>query len=110
MPLNKAISRLWAGHLLFWILVALLWFYLRYQDYPNLQQAAVVTIIKVADLALIIYFANLVLVPKFLYRKKYVLFAVLFVAATALSSFFKIAPDVLGAQRPSFAGCCEHEG
>ena len=90
MPLNKAISRLWAGHLLFWILVALLWFYLRYQDYPNLQQAAVVTIIKVADLALIIYFANLLLVPKFLYRKKYVLFAVLFVAATALSSFLKL--------------------
>ena len=60
-------------HLLFWLLVALLWFYLRYQDYESLQQAAIVTLIKVADLALIIYFANLVLVPKFLYKKKFFL-------------------------------------
>ena len=90
MAHSKAILPRWVGHLLFWILVALLWFYLRYQDYPSLQQAAIVTTIKVADLALIIYFANLVLVPKFLYRKKYLLFAFLFVAATAASSFLKL--------------------
>jgi two-component system, LytTR family, sensor kinase len=90
MPYSKAILRLWVGHLLFWVLVALLWFYLRYQDYSSLQQAATVTVVKVVDLALIIYFANLVLVPKFLYRKKYVLFALLFVASIALSSFLKL--------------------
>ena len=79
-------------HLLFWLFVALLWFYLRYQDYRSLQQAAIVTVIKVADLALIIYFANLVLVPKFLYKKKYFLFAISFVAATAVTSFLKLLP------------------
>jgi LytS/YehU family sensor histidine kinase len=73
-------------------LVALLWFYLRYQDYENLQQAAIVTVIKVADLALIIYFANLVLVPKFLYKKSYFLFALFFVVATAITSFLKLVP------------------
>jgi sensor histidine kinase YesM len=76
---------------LFWLIVAVLWFYLRYQDYETLQQAGVVTVIKVADLALIIYFANLVLVPKFLYRKKYFLFALFFVVAVAVSSFLKFA-------------------
>src|SRR5215218_4218430 len=90
MLYSSAILRFWIGHLLFWILVALLWFYLRYQDYSSLQQAAVVTIIKVTDLALIIYLVNLVLVPKFLYKKNYVVFALLFVGAIALSSFLKL--------------------
>ena len=48
------------------------------------------SLIKVADLALIIYFANLVLVPRFLYKKKYVLFAFFFIAAVAVSSFLKM--------------------
>jgi sensor histidine kinase YesM len=90
MLFKNPILRLWITHLLFWLVVALIWFYLRYQDYPSLQQAAIVTLIKVIDLALIIYFANLLLVPKFLYRKKYVLFALLFVGSVALSSFLKL--------------------
>ena len=88
---NKTILRISLLHVLFWLIVAVLWFYLRYQDYETLQQAGVVTVIKVADLALIIYFANLVLVPKFLYRKKYFLFALFFVVAVAVSSFLKFA-------------------
>lgn len=90
MTHSKNILRLRFSHLLFWLLAALLWYYLRYQDYENLQQAAVVTLIKVTDLALIIYFANLVLVPRFLYKKKYFPFALFFIAAIALSSFLKL--------------------
>ena len=88
--LRKAIARSVITHLLFWVAAGLLWFYLRYQDYPTLHQAALVSIIKISYLALLVYFANLVLVPKFLYRKKYVAFGLIFVAATALCSFFKL--------------------
>ncbi len=91
MSNSKIISRFFI-HFVFWLLIGLLWFYLRYQDYESLQQAAIVTLIKVADLALIIYFANLVLVPKFLYKKKYVLFGFFFVLATSVTSFLKLVP------------------
>jgi two-component system, LytTR family, sensor kinase len=77
-------------HLLFWSGVALLWFYLRYQDYTSLGEAAVVTLVKVMDLAAAIYIANLILVPRLLYRKKYVLFAVAFITLIAAASFLKL--------------------
>lgn len=77
-------------HLLFWLAIGIIWWYLRYQDYASLTQAAIVTIIKVTDLALVIYLVNLVLVPKFLYKKAYPLFATLFISAVAVSSFLKM--------------------
>ncbi|HVF96906.1 MAG TPA: sensor histidine kinase [Flavisolibacter sp.] len=84
IPGNKAL------HLLFWLGIAAVWFYLRYQDYATLSQAALVTVIKVVDLAVVIYAVNLLLVPRFLYRKKYVLFGVAFVCLVALFSFLKM--------------------
>lgn len=80
----------WFYHLLFWAGVALLWFYLRYQDYTSLQEAAVVTLVKVTDLAAAIYMANLVLVPRLLYRKKYILFAITFLLLIAAASILKM--------------------
>ena len=90
MPLKKNIVNRVLTHLLFWVAAGLLWFYLRYQDYPTLREAALVSLIKISDLALLIYFANLVLVPKFLYKKKYLLFALLFIGSTAFCSFLKL--------------------
>lgn len=87
---RKTIARPFFVHLLFWIGAGLLWFYLRYQDYPTLRQAAAISFIKISYLALLIYFANLVLVPKFLYTKKYVLFGLLFIGVTAVCSFLKM--------------------
>lgn len=77
-------------HLLAWVAVACVWFYLRYQDYESTQQATLVTVIKTADLALVIYAVNLLLVPAFLYRKKYLLFAASFVSLVAVCSFLKL--------------------
>ena len=90
MNFNKNIARSVFLHLVFWVTAGLLWFYLRYQDYPTLQQAALVSFIKITYLALLVYFANLLLVPKFLYRKKYILFGFYFIAATAAASFLKL--------------------
>ncbi|HEX8314666.1 MAG TPA: sensor histidine kinase [Flavisolibacter sp.] len=77
-------------HFLFWLMTGGVWFYLRYQDYESLLQAMMVTAIKVADLALVIYLVNLLLVPLFLYRKKYVHFSIAFVGLVATSSFIKL--------------------
>jgi LytS/YehU family sensor histidine kinase len=75
---------------LFWLCAGIVWFYLRYQDYATIEKAIYVSIIKIADLALLVYFANLVLVPKLLYKKNYLLFGLSFIAATAVCSFLKL--------------------
>ena len=77
-------------HLLFWLAIACIWFYLRYQDYATFTQAAWVTTIKVIDLAFVIYLVNLVIVPRLLYRKKYLLFTLSFVVVVAIFSFIKM--------------------
>jgi len=90
MKNNKAILLLSLGHLVFWLSAGMLWFYLRYQDYASVQKAMYISVIKVADLALLVYFANFVLVPTLLYKKKYFFFGAMFIAATAVCSFLKL--------------------
>lgn len=68
----------------------MIWLYLRYQDYSSFSRAILVTFIKVVDLALVIYLVNLVLVPKFLYKKAYLLFAFSFIGLVAISAFLKM--------------------
>jgi sensor histidine kinase YesM len=65
-------------HLLGWVLLFLGWHFFRYQDYPA-GKGWYITFVKVADLALLVYLTNYWLIPRFLYRKRYVLFALLFV-------------------------------
>lgn len=77
-------------HLLFWMVIGLIWLYLRYQDYDSFSQAAAITFIKVVDLATVIYVVNLLLVPKFLYKKVYLLFAASFIGLIAVSAFLKM--------------------
>ena len=68
----------------------MIWYYLRYQDYSTSQKAIIVTIIKTTDLALMVYLVNYFLIPRLLYRKKYVLFVISFIAFVALSSIYKM--------------------
>ncbi|HEX6332753.1 MAG TPA: histidine kinase [Flavisolibacter sp.] len=82
-------TRSWLLHLVFWVGVALVWWYLRFQDYSTPAQAFWVTVIKVADLAAVIYLANLVLVPRLLYRRKYLWFALSFIGAVAVAGTLK---------------------
>lgn len=77
-------------HLAWWLLAGLVWYYLRYTDYAQPSTAVVVTAIKIADLALMVYLANYLLIPKLLYRKKYVLFALCFIAMIVVSSVYKM--------------------
>ncbi len=49
-----------------------------------------VTGVKVTDLALLVYITNLFLIPKFLYRKQYVIFSIIFFSMIAASTLWKI--------------------
>lgn len=77
-------------HIFFWVVVFTIWYFLRYQDYPTKDIAQKVTLLKVADLALMIYITNYLLIPKLLYKKIYVWFAVSFILMVVTSSFFKM--------------------
>ena len=77
-------------HLLIWILVFGLWYFLREEDYAKNSTALKVTTIKVADLALMIYITNYLLIPKLLYKKKYWWFALAFVVLILTSSIIKM--------------------
>ena len=81
-------------HILGWILFFGLWFLLRYEDYPDLQKAFLVTLIKVADLALMVYLTNYILIPRLLYKKEYLWFALAFISMIVLSSVIKM--NILG--------------
>lgn len=77
-------------HVLVWMLVFGLWFFLRYEDYALQTTAFKVTLIKVADLALMVYITNYLLIPKLLYKKEYFWFALIFIAMIFISSVIKM--------------------
>ncbi len=76
------------------MLVFGLWFFLRYQDYALESTAFKVTLVKVADLALMVYITNYLLIPKLLYKRRYFLFGLSFIAMILISSIIKM--NILG--------------
>lgn len=78
------------AHLGLWLMVWAIWFYLRFEDYDTLGIAAAITTIKTLDLALLVYLANLVLIPRLLYRKKFILFIFTYLALILVSSIIKM--------------------
>ncbi len=77
-------------HVIFWMILFGLWYFLRYQDYARSTTALQVTSIKVADLALMIYLTNYLLIPKLLYKKRYTGFALAFIIMITCSSITKM--------------------
>jgi sensor histidine kinase YesM len=72
------------------MLVFGIWYLLRYEGYSSERLAFQVTFIKVADLALLVYITNYLLIPFFLYKKRYILFALIFIVMIASSSIYKM--------------------
>lgn len=81
-------------HLFIWMLIFGLWFFLRYQDYASEATAYKVTLVKVLDLAMLVYITNYLLIPKLLYRKRYFWFIVTFIVMIVCSSILKM--NILG--------------
>jgi LytS/YehU family sensor histidine kinase len=76
-------------HLLAWAVVFFGWYYFRYQDYPP-RLGWWINLLKVADLAVMIYITNYLLIPRLLYRKKYFLFTGVFVVFVVGFSLLKM--------------------
>jgi signal transduction histidine kinase len=81
-------------HLLIWLLIFGAWFFLRYEDFALPSTAFKITLVKVVDLALMVYLTNYLLIPKLLYKKQYILFALAFIVLITTSSLVKM--NVLG--------------
>lgn len=83
-------------HLLFWLLVLGTWYYLRKDDYRgDYGMAFRISLVKTADLALMVYITNYLLLPRLFYVKKYAAFAFVFIVMILLSSYVKM--QVIGA-------------
>jgi two-component system LytT family sensor kinase len=78
------------SHVLFWMLVFALWYYLRFQDYQAKQIAIEITLLKVIDLALMIYITNYLLIPRLLYKKRYAGSIAAFILMIFVSSVAKV--------------------
>ncbi|MDZ4794662.1 MAG: histidine kinase [Bacteroidota bacterium] len=91
---NRGLLKYNLQHVFFWMLVFGVWFFLRVDDYPTERKAFAVTFIKVAELALMIYVTNYVLIPQLLYKKKYAWFVLIFVVMIFGSSVIKM--NILG--------------
>ncbi len=90
MPRQNFLYHYKLHHLFFWVMLYCAWFYFRYQDFASVNQALLIITIKVVDLALMVYITNYILIPKFLYAKKYTLFGSFFFIMIIASSFFKL--------------------
>jgi sensor histidine kinase YesM len=90
MILKQTIFQYKLHHILAWFVFGVAWYLLRYQDYSSSLTAVIVTAIKIIDLALLIYISSYILVPKLLYRKRYVLFGFIFISMIAVSSILKM--------------------
>lgn len=87
---NRNLKKYKLHHLFFWMLVFGLWYYLRYQDYSTGEIAFQITFLKVADLALLVYLTNYVLIPRLLYKKYYFAFVTSFLILIIVSAVFKV--------------------
>lgn len=81
-------------HFFFWLLVFGFWYFLRYQDYSVPGRAFLITLIKVIDLALMVYITNYILLPQLFYKKKYGWFVLAFFLLVVSSSVLKM--NILG--------------
>ena len=90
MLLKATLYKYKLHHLLFWLAVFGLWYYFRYEDFRSGQDAFLVTLLKVADLAILVYITNYILIPRLLYRRRYVSFGLVFMLMIFTTSIAKL--------------------
>ena len=77
-------------HILFWMVFFAGWYFFRFQDFSSTNLALKITAVKVIDLALLVYITNLILIPHLLYKRKYLLFSVIYLTMIVGSSILKL--------------------
>lgn len=90
MDILKTITRWRLYHFLFWAAFFVVWITLRIDDYPDLTPTVLAGLLKVLSLAGAVYFTNYVLIPKFLYKKRYFTFLVVFTVLVGVTGFVVI--------------------
>jgi len=75
---------------------------LRYKDYATADLAFKITFVKIIDLIIMVYVTNTVLIPVFLYKKRYGLFVLFFIGMILTSSITKMYIIGKVANDPSF--------
>lgn len=78
-------------HVLAWTLLFLFWYYFRHDQYTGTGQALLVTALKVINIAFLVYITNYFLVPRLLYKRKYLLFVFVFLLMVIPVSLAKLA-------------------
>ena len=94
-------GRVFLYHFLFWLIFFAGWYFLRYQDFSTKALAAKLTLIKVIDLAVMVYVSNYILVPQLLYKKRYVLFGICYVLIVFCFSVLKMKVEGLVMNNPA---------
>jgi len=88
-------------HLLAWAVLFFGWYYFRHQDYPA-GLAWWINLVKVGMLALMVYTTNYLLIPRLLYKKKYVLFGGAFILFVFSCSLLKMRVEEQIMHRPNY--------
>jgi len=88
-PINT-IHRYKLLHIVLWAALLGVWYFFRYEDYSTSQLAFTITLLKVADLAFMVYVTNYVFIPQLLYKKRYGWFAACFLLFIFCSSWLKM--------------------
>ncbi len=100
MNSKELITKYKLHHIAGWLLLYAAWFYFRYLDYPG--KAWLITLIKVADLMVMVYITNYLLIPYLLYKKRYLLFALLFIIMVSGFSIVKMQVEEIVFGTPGF--------
>ncbi len=88
----RTITKYKIHHIVLWGLLFAGWHFFRYQDYPP-ATAGWISFVKVADLALMVYITNYLLIPFLLYRKKYIVFLLSFIGLVFVCSILKMSVE-----------------
>jgi two-component system, LytTR family, sensor kinase len=92
MNSGTIINRYKLHHIAMWLILFLAWHYFKFEEYernwPGL--GLWISFVKVAALALMVYFTNYLLIPRLLYKKRYVLFGLSFLVFIFSFSMIKL--------------------
>src|SRR5580765_8323408 len=77
-------------HLIAWAALFYGWYFFRVHDFPNTTVALKITLVKITALAILVYTTNYLLIPKLLHKKRYLLFAVLYLSLIFIVGILKI--------------------
>lgn len=96
MKARRIIQRFKLHHIAVWLVIFLGWHFFRFEDYRRFGTGTgwLISFVKVADLAMMVYIVNYLLIPRLLYKKAYLLFGGSFLILVFTSSVLKFIVEL----------------